>query len=257
FFENEDKLQPNKPADRLWITTLLVKALDLEDEAKAKMNSKLSFKDAREIPAGSVGYVAVAVEKGIVQGYTNNTFRPNQPVTRAEIAAFLDRAGMQLPDQSGFRGTLKTAVTNNILSLTNGTQYTIDPGAFVYRNGTRIALSDLKAGESILFRTYNNIVIFIEVSGNGQGEDDNDDRTSVTGTLVAPVVTSDVYLNLGNGSFASYKLDGDAVITRNGARVSASALQSGDTITAVIEDGKIESITATSSDQPQAVVVRH
>ncbi len=29
------------------------------------MNTTLTFKDAKQIPAGSVGYVAVAIEKGL------------------------------------------------------------------------------------------------------------------------------------------------------------------------------------------------
>jgi hypothetical protein len=82
FGETESAVQPDKPADRLWATTLLVKALKLDAEAKAKMNTQLQFKDAKEIPAGSVGYVAVAVEKGLIDGFENNTFRPNTPVTR-------------------------------------------------------------------------------------------------------------------------------------------------------------------------------
>ncbi len=50
-----------------------------------------------KIPAGSVGYVEVAIEKGLVDGFEDNTFRPNQPVTRAQLAALLDRTGNQLP----------------------------------------------------------------------------------------------------------------------------------------------------------------
>ncbi len=35
----------------LWATTLLVKALKLEAEAKAKMNTTLTFKDAKQNPS--------------------------------------------------------------------------------------------------------------------------------------------------------------------------------------------------------------
>ena len=72
----------------MWATTLLVKALKLDAEAKAKINTKLTFTDADEIPAGSVGYVAVALEKGLIKGFENNTFRPNAPVTRAQLVHY-------------------------------------------------------------------------------------------------------------------------------------------------------------------------
>lgn len=50
---------------------------------------KLSFKDA--IPDYAQGSVQVALSKGLVKGYTDKTFRPNQVVTRAEVAVILDR----------------------------------------------------------------------------------------------------------------------------------------------------------------------
>lgn len=59
------------------------------------------FNDVNEIPAGSIGYVNVAVEQGITTGYGDNTFKPNQPVKRGEMAAFLDRTNDGLLEQSG------------------------------------------------------------------------------------------------------------------------------------------------------------
>ena len=89
FTESDDSVLPNEEANRLWATTLLVKALKLEAEAKAQMKATLAFKDAKKIPAGSVGYVKVAVDKGLVNGFEDNTFKPEQRVTRAELAALL------------------------------------------------------------------------------------------------------------------------------------------------------------------------
>ena len=94
-----------------------MKALGLEAEAKAKENTQLNFRDDDKIPAGSVGYVEVATEKGIVTGYEDNTFRPNQPVTRAELAALLDRTDDQLPDNDAeaITGKLKAPPANGSL----------------------------------------------------------------------------------------------------------------------------------------------
>lgn len=167
FAESEEMIQPEKAADRLWATTLLVKALKLEGDAKAKMNTKLTFKDAREIPAGSVGYVAVAIEKGLVKGYENNTFRPNQPVTRAELAALLDRTGEQMPDNTAIAGTL-TAVNASALSIkkNDGTQVTLalDPNAFIFRGGVKSPANALVVGDEIVVRAYNNAIIFVDVT---------------------------------------------------------------------------------------------
>lgn len=173
FLESDDKIQPEKPADRLWATTLLVKALKLDAEAKAKMNEKLTFRDANQIPAGSVGYVKVALEKGLIDGYEDNTFRPERPVTRAELAALLDRTGEQLPgngageDQTLVTGKLSAAPAGNVLLVEKDGQtvsVVVDANAFIYRNGTRVALSALVAGDTLKIRTYNGTALFVEVT---------------------------------------------------------------------------------------------
>lgn len=55
------------------------------------------FKD--EIPAWAEGSIATAVNRGIVKGYDDGTFRPNRIITRAEMAAIIDQA-LNLPDSS-------------------------------------------------------------------------------------------------------------------------------------------------------------
>lgn len=178
FLETDDTVQPEKPADRLWATTLLVKALRLDGEAKAKINTKLTFKDAGQIPAGSVGYVAVATQRGLIDGYEDNTFRPNRPVTRAELAALLDRTGDQLPDQDHalITGKLSASANGNVLSVErNGviTEVVVDSNAFIFRNGAKTTLSNLKAGDEVKIRTYDNRAVFVEVTKLADVQDFN------------------------------------------------------------------------------------
>lgn len=107
---NEKLIQPEKPASRVWVSSLLVKSLGFEKDALDQKAAKLSFKDSKAIPAGSVGYVKVAIEKGLVSGYPNGTFLPNKGVTRAEMAALLDRTNDDLLEKAGavkVNGTVK------------------------------------------------------------------------------------------------------------------------------------------------------
>lgn len=101
FNVTEDNIQPNKPASRVWIVHLLVKALGLEQEALSQMTNIPDFNDVNQIPAGSIGYVNIAIENGLITGYGDNTIKPNQNVTRGEMAAFLDRTNDGLLEQSG------------------------------------------------------------------------------------------------------------------------------------------------------------
>lgn len=97
----EDKIQPDSPASRVWIASLLVKSLGLQPEALKKMTTIPDFTDADQIPAGAVGYINVAVEQGLVSGYPDDTFKPNKNVTRAEMAALLDRTNDGLLENAG------------------------------------------------------------------------------------------------------------------------------------------------------------
>ncbi|WP_162848564.1 S-layer homology domain-containing protein [Paenibacillus nanensis] len=101
FDTSDTKLDPQKPASRVWVSALLVKALGLEEEALALMTSVPEFKDVSAIPAGSIGYVNVAVEEGIITGYPDETFKPNRNVTRAELASLLVRTNDNLLEQAG------------------------------------------------------------------------------------------------------------------------------------------------------------
>jgi len=99
----DGRFQANKPATRLDVVVLLVKAMGLEEEALASMDAQLDFRDVKAIPADLIGYVAVACKYGIVQGYEDGTFQPNKPVTRLQMAALLDRADWLLPPRSPYQ----------------------------------------------------------------------------------------------------------------------------------------------------------
>jgi hypothetical protein len=119
FDSSEDQIQPDKPASRVWVASLLVRALGLEEEALSKMTTPPEFKDASAIPAGAVGYVNVAVEHGIVGGYPDNTFKPHKNVTRAEMATLLDRTNDGLLEESGAIKVMGTITAISFDSVTN------------------------------------------------------------------------------------------------------------------------------------------
>lgn len=246
FEESADMVQPEKEADRLWATTLLVKAMKLQDEAKAKMNTKLNFKDADKIPAGSVGYVAVALEKNLIDGYEDNTFRPTRPVTRAELAALLDRTGNQIPDNTALKGSLSSDVSNNTLTVVQkGQTYNveIDSNAYIFRNGERVSASTLRAGDEVIVRTYGGKAIFIEVTKLANGSDLPSNST-FNATLNASVSNNRLYLTQNNKNY-SIELASDVSIIRDGKSVSASELRSGDEVRVRTSGGKVVLVEVT------------
>lgn len=250
FSENDDTVQPQKEGDRLWATTLLVKALKLDAQAKAKMNTTLPFKDAKQIPAGSVGYIAVAIEKGLVDGFEDNTFRPNQPVTRAQLAALLDRTGGQLPDQGNqgnntLTGTVNSVVNGNALVLTTSgatSTFTLHPEVYIYKNGVKVSPSALQAGDVVSVRTFNNQIIYIEVTTPVQ-------TIIYSGTVSAAVANNTLTLTKA-GVTSSLQFHPDVVAYRNGVRVNPYELKIGDEINIRTSDNKVIYVEVTKSVVP-------
>ena len=56
-----------------------------------KNAGKTKFVDNERIPTGLQGYITTAVEKGIISGYPDGTFRASNNVTRAEAAALVSK----------------------------------------------------------------------------------------------------------------------------------------------------------------------
>ncbi|MCD9024008.1 S-layer homology domain-containing protein [Cohnella silvisoli] len=249
FSETETSIQADKPATRLWASVLLVKALKLEAEAKTKMDTVLPFRDAKQIPAGSVGYVAVALEKNLITGYTvtgsddhdsddddndsnsfDRIFLPNKPVTRAELAALLDRVDQQLPDDKNAQ-----AITGTIQVIANGSitvkkadnttvSVPVDANVFIFRKDVKAPLSALQVGDEALVRTFQGKAVFIEVTKPAASAVQLTDSGKVSsftlnaqGKIATISITKDVN---GTQQVIIYNVDANVAITGNNGVLS-------------------------------------
>ena len=82
--------KPDDPITREEMAVILVNALNEQDQAKSSMNSGTAFTDDASISAWAKGFVAVAVQDGLIKGYPDdNSFRPKSAATRAEACAMI------------------------------------------------------------------------------------------------------------------------------------------------------------------------
>ncbi len=95
-YENGERLDPNKPAERLWVASVLIRALGYEEEAQELMSADVTFKDKEEIPKDAAGYAVAAEKYGIFSGSSNGEFQPSVSITRAQMATVLDRTYKKL-----------------------------------------------------------------------------------------------------------------------------------------------------------------
>jgi hypothetical protein len=88
--------RPNQSMTRAEFSALIVRMIGSTHDANATL---IGFSDT----AGhwAENYINIAQNLGWVQGYGDGTFRPNQLITRAEVAALVNRALNRLPENAG------------------------------------------------------------------------------------------------------------------------------------------------------------
>jgi tripeptidyl-peptidase-2 len=82
---------PDKGVTRAEFTVLLIKALNLEDTASTLRAAGQLFRDVKA-NHWAKGYIHLAWELGVVGGYSDGTFRPDNTIRRDEMISMLIRA---------------------------------------------------------------------------------------------------------------------------------------------------------------------
>lgn len=86
----DGSFKPDEPMTRLQFAAMLVRVLGLKAETSAT-----TFADEADIPAWATGELGAALKAGILQGYEDDSLRPNKPLNRTEMVAMLMRAYSQ------------------------------------------------------------------------------------------------------------------------------------------------------------------
>ncbi|MCM3627841.1 S-layer homology domain-containing protein [Paenibacillus glycanilyticus] len=82
----EGSIKPGQILTREEAALLLASVVHLE----LPREKKPPFKDKESILEANRGAIATLAEKGIIKGYPDGTFRPNEPVTRASAVVMID-----------------------------------------------------------------------------------------------------------------------------------------------------------------------
>ncbi|WP_217560622.1 S-layer homology domain-containing protein [Paenibacillus sp. GbtcB18] len=83
----DGSFKPDKQINRVEMVSMLVKALRLKGAG-----ASLTFTDADLVPDWAQSYVSQAVSAGLIDGFSDNTLRPNQSLSRLELVTLIVRA---------------------------------------------------------------------------------------------------------------------------------------------------------------------
>ncbi|WP_102349182.1 S-layer homology domain-containing protein [Bacillus sp. Marseille-P3661] len=243
--EDNKKFQANKPASRLFVTNLLVKLTGTNID-KEWLDADPLFKDVDSLSDREKAALAFATLTKLVSGYSDKTFQPNKPVTRAEMAVFLNRLldlKEDLGEQIAQTGkgtiqsinkeeeelTIKQKVYANGSYRTVEKTYEIDDDAAIYINGKSASLSGLAANMSVTFTLDDDDeIIYLTAKSQVEKEETykyTGDITKIDGNIVwvevglvsVPLnVTSNVKIITSNGQLGELKdLEVDQEISFN------------------------------------------
>lgn len=211
---------PNRPVTRQEFVLLMARAVDsaagntaMVDAAQAlaaQAGTELRerFRDFSAIGPWAYGYILLALREGWVSGYDNGTFRPNQPVSRAEACVLLERLepeiGHRWGDQVG--GVISALGEASITVIPHPDDcddddddddgepqpgqpagpvtYQVGPETRYSICGQGIGFADLAVGMKVKLYLRDDLVGYVKV----QAEDD-EDELEFEGTIVSVVVS--------------------------------------------------------------------
>lgn len=114
---SDGTFQPNKQITRAEFATMVARYAKLENGQSS------SFSDVKGHWAE--GAVAALTEQGWVGGYSDGTFHPDMPVTRAEVTKIINRMLDRVPDQEALDAELSNLTTFSDVEKTHWAFYEI------------------------------------------------------------------------------------------------------------------------------------
>ncbi len=216
-------------ASRDWITRIFIRAINQEQLAGSLSNSAPSFTDINALQTQSWGYINAAKKLQLITGYPDGSFKPQQPVTRAQIATIMSR-GQKYTDQfpaRAVKGTLTNLSFRNItIENSSGVTSTfiIHPDAYFYGNKSdvKINLLEIPLLVEVFVVQHENIVYYIEITNDQTGYDIFDGYLQA---LNSETLNVDIQKN---GILNTYTLSPNLIITdTNGRGLSFSSLNRG------------------------------
>lgn len=218
----------DQTASREWIAKLLVKILQQDSMVNSVTGEYISFTDASKIGSKYLNYVKAAYKLGLIGGYTDGTFKPQNKVTRAEMAAFLSRCEdqMNIVSTNVTLGTINKidGINLELKSLSGQTVnvYVLPNSSMLYnKDGKKISLSDLQINDAVYAIHTGSPLNYLEVRDASSFDNITNSTTkpmviNVEGTITRILTDRKaVVVAEENNKLTTVLVDNNTKITRN------------------------------------------
>lgn len=142
----DGSMRPNNPITREEAATIIMKIKNLDsDEYSANI-----FKDDN-LMKWSKGAIGSVVAEGIMVGYPDGTFKPQNNIKRAEAVVSLDRA-MDLITAPDAPNVTRNDTTNTVTGMTTAMEYKLDSASWVDYRSSIFSNIDFNGDHTLLVR---------------------------------------------------------------------------------------------------------
>lgn len=247
---------------------IFTKIMGKENDVKNKTFVILPFMDSQQIPLSAKPYVEFMTNQEIMNGVTKTEFRPNDNLTRAQIAVMLLRVSNKLGgtqtasdtsnNETTMTGTISDLSTSTrLLTVISGTaskSFTLLTNTSIKVDGSVTDYSALKKGFGVTVKTKGQEIL--EVNATSRQID-----KTVVGCISSITTTPSVKIGIAQGFESTspveyFPVDGNVHITRNGNISLVGSLRLGDYVTAkLLANGDIAILEAEDSEKTMTGVV--
>lgn len=246
--EDRNNFRPKEATKRYEMAIFAAKALGYGGSGS---NINLGFLDEKDIPEKAKGYIKAVQDAGVMQGLADNTFRPKDPLNRAQMASLLAALDRKLDSFSkltvyGRVFSISAADNSVLLEIDGGLIQTVSLAndAFIYK-GKSTSLAAIAKGDNVAVITNEGGVGLYLEQVNGVKEPA---KNIVKGTISLITRTPIVNIRIAQdtGSSRNYVLADSTEILVDGTRATVNNLTVGQTVILTLVDNRVTRVEVTS-----------
>lgn len=196
---SDSAADPESNLSREQATVILGRNLMLEQG----IGESLDFTDSRLLSDWSRGLVKTAAYSGVVKGYPDGSFRPQNNITRGEVASLLvNSIGTPLHQEGDY--TLGSIYGN----------VTISSSGVTLRDTTIAGDLYISGGVGLGYVTLENVTVLGKIVASGAGESNKGDSSIILRNVISPEMVIDSPAN----QFVTLRAEGNTEINKTSVR---------------------------------------